>query len=177
MKRSQTSIIVTAAAVGFVGAVALHASGTKTPTGVGAIASTGGSNSTSSTTTPIQHTTNSSTPPAQTGSTVVVPTTTTPNGGVSTTVRSATGSMEQYGYGQLAVHVTVQAAKITGLEVVGLQTAESYSQQIANQVLPILKGEVLSAQSLQVNGISGATYTAEAYVYSIQSALNRLHLK
>jgi len=176
MKRSQTSIVVTAAAVGFVGAVAFHASGTKTPTSVGAIANTGGSNSTSSTTTPIHHTTNSSTPPAQTGSTVVVPTT-APNGGVSTAVRSATGSMEQYGYGQLAVHVTVQAAKITGLQVVGLQTAESYSQQIANQVLPILKGEVLSAQSLQINGISGATYTAEAYVYSIQSALNRLHFK
>jgi uncharacterized protein with FMN-binding domain len=85
--------------------------------------------------------------------------------------------LEQYGYVQLAVRVTVQASKITGLEVVGLQTAESYSQQIANQVLPILKGEVLSAQSLNVNGISGATYTAQAYVYSIQSALNRLHFK
>ncbi len=85
--------------------------------------------------------------------------------------------MEQYGYGQLAVRVTVQEAKIVGLKVVGLQTAESYSQQIADQVLPMLKSEVLAAQSLQINGISGATYTTEAYLYSIQSALSRLHFK
>ena len=88
-----------------------------------------------------------------------------------------TGNVYQYGYGQLAVQVTVTGAKITALSVVGLQTAESYSQQIANQVIPMLRQEVLAAQSVQVNGISGATYTAEAYVSSIQSALNKLHFK
>ncbi|HUY07384.1 MAG TPA: FMN-binding protein [Acidimicrobiales bacterium] len=103
--------------------------------------------------------------------------TTTPSGTTSSAAQSATGSMEQYGYGQLAVDVTVRASSIIGLQVVGLQTAESYSQQIATQVIPMLKGEVLSAQSLQVNGISGATYTTEAYLYSIQSALSRLHFK
>jgi uncharacterized protein with FMN-binding domain len=96
---------------------------------------------------------------------------------VPKTSQSVTGSTYQYGYGQLAVRVTLTGAKITGLSVVGLQTAESYSQQIADQVIPMLRQEVLAAQSVQVNGISGATYTAEAYVSSIQSALNKLHFK
>ncbi|HEY5272418.1 MAG TPA: FMN-binding protein [Acidimicrobiales bacterium] len=88
-----------------------------------------------------------------------------------------TGSTYNYSYGQLAVRVTVTGAKITGLSVVGLQTAESYSQQIADQVIPMLRQEVLAAQSVRVNGISGASYTAEAYVSSVQSALNKLHFK
>lgn len=92
-------------------------------------------------------------------------------------VRSATGSTEQYGYGQLAVRVTVRGTRIAALNVVGLTTAESYSQQLATQVIPMLRNEVLAAQSVRVNGISGATYTAEAYVYSIQSALDKLRVK
>lgn len=176
MRRRQTSIIVSAATVGFVGAVALHASGSKTAIATGAVGSPANSGSTTATTAPAPSPTGPTTPASSTGSPVST-STTTPSGGISTAVRSATGSVEQYGYGQLAVRVTVQSAKITGLDVIGLQTAESYSQQIANQVLPMLKSEVLSAQSLQINGISGATYTAEAYVYSIQSALNKLHFK
>ena len=91
-------------------------------------------------------------------------------------VRSAVGTAEQYGYGVLSVKVTVKGAHITDVSVVQLQTAEPYSQNLAQQVIPTLRGEVLSAQSAQVNGISGATYTSEAYAYSVQSALDQLHV-
>jgi uncharacterized protein with FMN-binding domain len=40
----------------------------------------------------------------------------------------------------------------------------------------MLKSEVLSAQSANVNTISGATYTSQAYLASLQSALDRLHV-
>jgi len=93
------------------------------------------------------------------------------------TFRSATGTTEQYGYGQLAVRVSVDGTKITGLSLVGLQTAEPYSQQIAAQVVPMLRSEVLAAQTTQVNGISGATYTTDAYLTSLQSALDQLHVQ
>jgi uncharacterized protein with FMN-binding domain len=36
---------------------------------------------------------------------------------------------------------------------------------------------VLSLQSARINGVSGATYTSEAYAMSLQSALNKLHFK
>lgn len=99
-----------------------------------------------------------------------------PQGG-SGNPQSATGTTENYGYGRLAVRATVSGNKITSLTVVGLQTQESYSYQIAQQAIPMLKNEVLSAQSYKVNGVSGATYTSLAYLYSLQSALDKLHFK
>jgi hypothetical protein len=91
--------------------------------------------------------------------------------------RQVTGVLEQYGYGELSVTVTVHGAQITNVSVPVLRTAEPYSQQLADQVLPMLKSEVLAAHSARINAISGATYTSQAYADSIQSALDKLHLK
>jgi len=88
---------------------------------------------------------------------------------------SALGASEQYGFGVLSVTVTVTAHHIDNVTVTRLQTAESYSQSLAEQAIPILRNEVLAAQSAQVNAVSGATYTSEAYAYSVQSALDQLH--
>jgi uncharacterized protein with FMN-binding domain len=90
--------------------------------------------------------------------------------------RSAVGASEQYGYGALSVRVTVRGNRIEDVTVNGLQTAEQYSQQLAAQVIPILHSEVLSAQSARINGISGASYTSQAYALSVQSALDKLHV-
>ena len=92
-------------------------------------------------------------------------------GGSST---HATGTLEQYGYGQLSVRVTMSGGKIANVAVAKLQTADTYSQQLASYVIPILRREVLHAQSAKINGLTGATYTSEAYAYSLQSALDKL---
>ena len=90
------------------------------------------------------------------------------------TAGTATGATEQYGYGELAVRVTVRSGKIVDVAVPVIQTAESYSQQLAAQVIPMLRNEVLSGQSAQINGVSGATYTSQAYATSLQAALDKL---
>jgi uncharacterized protein with FMN-binding domain len=36
---------------------------------------------------------------------------------------------------------------------------------------------VLAAGGAQINGVSGATFTSQAYVNSVQAALDKLHLK
>ncbi len=91
---------------------------------------------------------------------------------------AAVGPLENYGYGELAVKVTVHhrgaSTKILDVTVTQLMTAESYSQQLAQQVIPMLRNEVLSADSVQVATVSGATYTSEAYLYSLQSALDKI---
>lgn len=92
------------------------------------------------------------------------------------TVRSAVGAVEQYGYGQLSVRVTVAGRKITNVAVANIQVAESYSANLAQQVIPMLRSEVLNAQSANVNGISGASYTVAAYAASVQSALDKLRV-
>ena len=91
--------------------------------------------------------------------------------------RHVTGVVEQYGYGELAVTVTVHGSQITGVSVPLLRTAEPYSQQLAAQVLPMLKSEVLAPHSARINAVSGATYTSQAYADSIQSALDKLNLR
>jgi hypothetical protein len=91
--------------------------------------------------------------------------------------RSASGSVEQYGYGELAVKVTAQGSRITDISVPLLRTADPYSQQLAQQVIPMLRSQVLKAQSARIYGVSGATYTAEAYDLSLQKALDKLHIK
>ncbi len=90
--------------------------------------------------------------------------------------RTAVGALENYGYGILSVRVTVLGSRIESVAVQRLQTAEQYSQQLAAQAIPMLHSEVLSAQSAQINGISGASYTSQAYALSLQSALDRLHV-
>ncbi len=154
MKRLVT--LLGAIAAGFVGVVTLHG-----PSGQSvALANVG-----PTTTTP---TTPSSTPGSG-------PTTTTTTVPVSSVSGTAVGAVENYGYGTMSVKVTVASGHITGLSIASLQTLESYSQQLEQQAVPILKSEVLSAQSTRISALTGATYTSEAYAYSIQSALDKLH--
>ncbi len=90
--------------------------------------------------------------------------------------RSATGASEQYGYGVLSVAVTVRGNRIEDVRVRSLQDPAQYSQQLAAQAIPILRSEVLSVQSARINGVSGASYTSQAYALSVQSALDKLHV-
>ena len=88
-----------------------------------------------------------------------------------------TGAVVPYGYGELSVKVTMRNGRIAAVSVPVLRTAEPYSQQLALQVIPMLKAEVLAAHSAQIHGVSGATYTSAAYARSIQSALDKLHAR
>ena len=98
-------------------------------------------------------------------------------GGATGQARSATGAVVPYGYGELSVMVTVHGDQITAVSVPLLRTAEPYSQQLAQQVIPMLRSEVLAAHGAQIHGVSGATYTSQAYAQSIQSALDKLHVR
>jgi uncharacterized protein with FMN-binding domain len=47
---------------------------------------------------------------------------------------------------------------------------------ISSQAAPLLRDEVLQAQSANVQTISGATVTSDAYLNSLQAALDAAHL-
>lgn len=90
---------------------------------------------------------------------------------------TASGTMEQYGYGELTARVTISGGRITTVTVPVLRTAEQYSQQLAAQAIPVLRNEVLAAQSASINAVSGATYTSQAYAQSVQAALDKAHFR
>ncbi len=103
------------------------------------------------------------------------PTTTAPAAGPGQA--TAIGPLENYNYGVMSVKVVIANHHIVGLRVEKLQTLDSYSQQLASYAVPILKAEVLKAQGIRINAVTGATYTSEAYAYSIQGALDKLRFK
>jgi hypothetical protein len=159
MKRAGWYVIAGAAA-GFAGVVGFHGSGAAAPAALGQLkpGSTGGSAAPSAAA------------PARTSGPAAQP-------GGSGPARKATGRVEQYGYGELSVTVTVHGSQIIDVSVPLLRTAEPYSQQLAQQVIPMLRSEVLAAHGAQIHGVSGATYTSAAYAQSIQSALDKLHVR
>ncbi|MCI9869884.1 FMN-binding protein [Arthrobacter humicola] len=86
------------------------------------------------------------------------------------------GSVVQTRFGSVQVQITVQAGKITDVTALQLTDAERKSVQISNRAAPILRDEVLQAQSADVQTISGATVTSEAYLNSLQAALDAANL-
>jgi uncharacterized protein with FMN-binding domain len=68
--------------------------------------------------------------------------------------------------------VTLSGGKIADVAALQLPQNDGHSARISSAVEPMLRSEVLSAQSADIQTISGATYTSEAYVTSLQSALD-----
>jgi hypothetical protein len=95
-----------------------------------------------------------------------------PSSSSGAATRTVRGTVVQYGYGELAVAVTLRAGRITDVTVPTLAVADPTSGQIASEAIPLLRREVLDAQSANISGVSGATYTSEAYAQSVQAALD-----
>jgi uncharacterized protein with FMN-binding domain len=72
----------------------------------------------------------------------------------------------------MQVEVTVQNGAITDVKAVQVTDRDGRSTAISNRAVPVLRSEVLSAQSAVVQNVSGATYTSSGYLQSLQSALD-----
>lgn len=83
------------------------------------------------------------------------------------------GSSASTRFGQVQVQVTISGGTITDVTAVHLTDADGHSVQISNRAAPVLRQEVLSAQSANVQIVSGATYTSDGYLSSLQSALDQ----
>ena len=80
-------------------------------------------------------------------------------------------------YGIVQVKATVTADKLTNVAFVQLEAFDDRSQQINSAAAPILLQESLQAGNANVQTVSGATYTSDGYVQSLQSALDAAGLK
>jgi len=91
------------------------------------------------------------------------------------TTRSATGSTVNYNFGTIAVQVTVDGTKITKITVPSLNDGGNYrSQSIDAMAIPVLTQEAMSAQSANIQSVSGASYTSAGFAQSLQNALTQL---
>jgi uncharacterized protein with FMN-binding domain len=150
----RTPIVITATIAGLAGVLAFHTTPSRLSLG------TPGSSS--------PPTPGSSSPP-EPGSTA-----STPPGGTKT----VDGPVVGYFYGNLSVSVTVSGSKITRVGIASLDDdGVARSEAIDQQSIPILEQEATAAQSADIHGVSGASYTSAGFEHSLQAALRTLGLQ
>ena len=96
------------------------------------------------------------------------------NSSGSAAAGTATGAVSQNQYGSVQVKVTVAGGKITQVAAVQLPQGDPKSAQISQYAAPQLQSEAVAAQSAQIDGVSGASYTSQGYATSLQSALDKI---
>ena len=97
--------------------------------------------------------------------------TTTTSGSTTYKDGTYTGTTVQHRFGSVTVTVTISGGKITNVTAQALDPGDGRSRSIDSRAVPIMKSEVLAADSANVQTLSGATYTTTAYITSLQSAL------
>ncbi|HEY5152716.1 MAG TPA: FMN-binding protein [Candidatus Saccharimonadales bacterium] len=83
-----------------------------------------------------------------------------------------TGSVADAYYGYIQVLAVISGGKLTDVQFLQHPSDRSTSIEINSQAMPYLKQEALQAQSANVNIISGATDTSQAFIQSLSSALS-----
>src|SRR3954454_8456224 len=117
-----------------------------------------------------------------TTATAAAPATTATTGSSASSASSAvsgtaTGNAIDTQYGPVQVRVTVKDGKITDIQGLVLTGNDPRSTQISSAAEPTLKQEALSAQSADIDAVSGATFTSAGYAQSLQPVLDKLGSK
>ena len=154
MRRAVPALIATAGALGL---LATFRTAPAKPTQLAATGPPGSTAATSTTQTP-----------AASSTTLGATTTTT----AAQTTRAVTGPDIATRYGDVQVQVVVQGRRLIDVRSIRLPFDRSRSQRISDDAGPRLRTEALHAQSAQIDLVSGATYTSEGYIQSLQGALD-----
>lgn len=89
---------------------------------------------------------------------------------------TVTGDASDTRYGPVQVQITVKNGKITNVTATQYPSTDPRDQQINAYAIPALDQEALQAGNANINMISGATYTSDGYIASLQSALGKAGL-
>lgn len=76
--------------------------------------------------------------------------------------------------GDIQVKLTAANGKLVSVGMAKMNLHGPQSQQISNSVIPQLQQQTLAANGGPIHGVSGATYTSQAYTKSLQAALDQL---
>ena len=85
-----------------------------------------------------------------------------------------TGPSIDVKYGFVQVKITVVDGRIT--DAVAVKAPSGKNDRYTNMAVPILKKQTLAAQSANIQGASGASYTSYGWYTSLQGALNQAGL-
>ena len=86
--------------------------------------------------------------------------------------RTIDGPVVDTRWGPVQVSITLDGSEITEVTALQLPDGDRRSAQISSRTEPVLREQALEAQSADIDGLSGATYTSVAYARSLQAALD-----
>ena len=165
-----------AAVLSYTPAQLTSASGSISPSGGGATIDSGAP-ATPSTQVPTETTVPTPTPtqtsapapaPAPTSAPAPAPTSASAPADVTVTGRGYNAG----GFGTVSVQITVTNGVVTAAKAVSYPNRDNRSAWISKQAIPWLVEQTLAAKdSANVAGVGGATYTTDAWINSLQSAL------
>ena len=158
MRRAAPAILATAGALGAL--AAFHSSPEK-PASVATGAPP------SPTASAIGPTTTSTTPAAS-----IAPTTQATSTTTAPAARAVTGPDIGTRYGDVQIQAIVRGRQLLDVRAIRLPFDRSRSQRLSDYAAPRLRAEALQAQSANIDLVSGATYTSEGYIQSLQAALD-----
>jgi uncharacterized protein with FMN-binding domain len=151
-------------------------------TGATSSASASSSSSASATTKATAVATKSATPTKSSGAVgattapaTQAPATTAPTTASKTSINGTfTGPSINVNYGNVQVKITVVDGRIT--DAVAVVAPKGKNDRWTNMAVPILKAQTLAAQSANIQGASGASYTSYGWYTSLQGALTQAGL-
>ena len=111
------------------------------------------------------------TQPAATQSATTAATATQSTAAAASTVKDGTftGPSVNVNYGNVQVKITVVNGRIT--DAVAVKAPSGKNDRYTNMAVPVLKQQTLKAQSANIQGVSGASYTSYGWFTSLQGAL------
>ena len=86
--------------------------------------------------------------------------------------RTVTGDTVRTDYGPVQVRITLAGGRITAASAIQAPSTPGRSQQLSATAIPQLNQRAVAAQSADIDAVSGATYTSQGYIASLQSALD-----
>lgn len=101
------------------------------------------------------------------------PNATTPNTTTTPTTGTVTGDVARTRWGPVQVQLDVKGTTITHVSVLQYPNENGRDVEISNYALPKLIQETLDEQGSNISMVSGATYTSQGYLQSLQSALDQ----
>jgi len=96
--------------------------------------------------------------------------------GSSSAAKTYTGDAVSTRFGDVQVEITVEDGKVTKAAVLQVPWGNGRDQEINSYAVPILNSETVDAQSANIDMVSGATYTSNGYIGSLQSAIDQANL-
>jgi uncharacterized protein with FMN-binding domain len=78
-------------------------------------------------------------------------------------------------YGRVEVDAVIRGGQLVKIDVLDYPNDRRTSRNINSRAMPELQQEAIQAQSASIDTVSGATLSSEAFIQSLDSALQKAH--